>query len=327
MDRTAHELGCVAMTFNFRGCGESEGDVSLQGWVDDLRNAIAHVLSPACTSRPASSWWVRTRAENAHGSAESSLFERGGTPVASRPAVVVVPPGGDRTRLSAGASVSGTVKVTAPVYAAASEGTRLSWPIDGRDAAGAGGTAVLWFVVMALAARSVGFSVWSTSTWGRWRPCLFVDRRERLHLRELCRRRRTRPRTAWYWTVPRYPVGDAVRAAAGLLGTRRWGQACLALIVMVVAWSALWFGFCAAGRWLAGALGMVIAARSGGSGDDGDLPISSCSSRRRCAAVPRPATAGLVGTWAVGAAAAMTYTSGLLVWNDRRGVLAGAVGR
>ena len=45
MDRTAHELGCIAMTFNFRGCGESEGDFSLQGWVDDLRNAISHLLA------------------------------------------------------------------------------------------------------------------------------------------------------------------------------------------------------------------------------------------------------------------------------------------
>ena len=45
MDRTANELGCVAMTFNFRGCGESEGDFSLQGWVDDLRNAISHLLT------------------------------------------------------------------------------------------------------------------------------------------------------------------------------------------------------------------------------------------------------------------------------------------
>src|SRR5688572_5271788 len=45
MDRTAHELRCLAMTFNFRGCGESEGDFSLQGWVDDLRNAISHVMS------------------------------------------------------------------------------------------------------------------------------------------------------------------------------------------------------------------------------------------------------------------------------------------
>lgn len=45
MDRVAHELGSVAMTFNFRGCGESEGDFSLQGWVDDLRNAITHLQS------------------------------------------------------------------------------------------------------------------------------------------------------------------------------------------------------------------------------------------------------------------------------------------
>ena len=33
------------MTFNFRGCGDSEGDFSLQGWVDDLRNAISHLES------------------------------------------------------------------------------------------------------------------------------------------------------------------------------------------------------------------------------------------------------------------------------------------
>lgn len=45
MDRAARQLGCVAMTFNFRGCGESEGDFSLQGWVDDLRNAISHLLT------------------------------------------------------------------------------------------------------------------------------------------------------------------------------------------------------------------------------------------------------------------------------------------
>ena len=35
----ANELGWAAMTFNFRGCGSSEGDFSLQGWVDDLRAA------------------------------------------------------------------------------------------------------------------------------------------------------------------------------------------------------------------------------------------------------------------------------------------------
>ncbi len=45
MDRAASSLGCVTMTFNFRGCGASEGDFSLQGWVDDLRAAISHLMS------------------------------------------------------------------------------------------------------------------------------------------------------------------------------------------------------------------------------------------------------------------------------------------
>jgi putative redox protein len=31
------------MSFNFRGCGDSEGNFSLQGWVDDLRNVITHL--------------------------------------------------------------------------------------------------------------------------------------------------------------------------------------------------------------------------------------------------------------------------------------------
>ena len=53
VDRAANDLGWVGMTFNFRGCGQSEGDFSLQGWVNDLRAArvlisatgpAAHVL-------------------------------------------------------------------------------------------------------------------------------------------------------------------------------------------------------------------------------------------------------------------------------------------
>jgi putative redox protein len=43
MDRVANEMGWLAMTFTFRGCGESEGDFSLAGWVDDLRAAIDHL--------------------------------------------------------------------------------------------------------------------------------------------------------------------------------------------------------------------------------------------------------------------------------------------
>jgi len=45
VDRIASEVGIAAMTFTFRGCGTSEGDFSLQGWVDDLRAAIEHLIA------------------------------------------------------------------------------------------------------------------------------------------------------------------------------------------------------------------------------------------------------------------------------------------
>jgi pimeloyl-ACP methyl ester carboxylesterase len=45
VDRIAHDVGYAAMTFTFRGCGASTGDFSLQGWIDDLRAAIDHLLS------------------------------------------------------------------------------------------------------------------------------------------------------------------------------------------------------------------------------------------------------------------------------------------
>jgi uncharacterized protein len=45
IDRIAHDLGYVGLTFNFRGTGASTGDFSLQGWVDDLRNAIDYVVA------------------------------------------------------------------------------------------------------------------------------------------------------------------------------------------------------------------------------------------------------------------------------------------
>lgn len=44
IDRIANEVGFAALTFTFRGCGASEGDFSLQGWVDDLRAAIDHLV-------------------------------------------------------------------------------------------------------------------------------------------------------------------------------------------------------------------------------------------------------------------------------------------
>jgi uncharacterized protein len=57
IDRVAHELQWSAMTFTFRGCGQSEGDFSLQGWVDDLRAAIDHLTA---TAAPAGIWLVGT---------------------------------------------------------------------------------------------------------------------------------------------------------------------------------------------------------------------------------------------------------------------------
>src|SRR5438132_6680033 len=43
MDRVANEMGWAAMTFNFRGCGDSQGDFSLLGWMQDLRAAVDHL--------------------------------------------------------------------------------------------------------------------------------------------------------------------------------------------------------------------------------------------------------------------------------------------
>lgn len=44
-DRIATEMGWVAMALAFRGCGESEGNFSLRGWLDDLRAAVAHLTA------------------------------------------------------------------------------------------------------------------------------------------------------------------------------------------------------------------------------------------------------------------------------------------
>lgn len=42
-DRIATEMGWVALTLNFRGCGGSEGDFSMGGWRDDIGAAIDHL--------------------------------------------------------------------------------------------------------------------------------------------------------------------------------------------------------------------------------------------------------------------------------------------
>ncbi len=42
-DRVAAEMGWSALVLNYRGCGRSEGDFSLLGWVEDVRAAVEHV--------------------------------------------------------------------------------------------------------------------------------------------------------------------------------------------------------------------------------------------------------------------------------------------
>jgi uncharacterized protein len=42
-DRIATEMGWVALAFAFRGCGDSEGQFSLAGWLDDIGAAVSHV--------------------------------------------------------------------------------------------------------------------------------------------------------------------------------------------------------------------------------------------------------------------------------------------
>ena len=56
VDRIANG-GWAAMTFTFRGCGASDGDFSLQGWVDDLRMAVRHLVEEA---NPSGIWLVGT---------------------------------------------------------------------------------------------------------------------------------------------------------------------------------------------------------------------------------------------------------------------------
>jgi putative redox protein len=43
-DRLAEEAGWKVLTFNFRGTGNSEGDFSLGGWLQDLHAAVDHLL-------------------------------------------------------------------------------------------------------------------------------------------------------------------------------------------------------------------------------------------------------------------------------------------
>jgi putative redox protein len=53
-DRIATDGGWVVLTFNFRGAGDSPGNFSLGGWLEDLRAAVDHLL----TSEEVSGVWL-----------------------------------------------------------------------------------------------------------------------------------------------------------------------------------------------------------------------------------------------------------------------------
>lgn len=44
-DRIAEDMGWMALAFTYRGCGESEGDFSLGGWLNDVLHAVEHLRS------------------------------------------------------------------------------------------------------------------------------------------------------------------------------------------------------------------------------------------------------------------------------------------
>jgi uncharacterized protein len=46
-DRIATEMGWLVLAFNFRGCGASEGNFSIKGWLSDLANAVGFLRSHA----------------------------------------------------------------------------------------------------------------------------------------------------------------------------------------------------------------------------------------------------------------------------------------
>lgn len=49
-DRIAQEMGWLVLTMNFRGSGRSQGNFSMAGWRDDIRAAVAHILTVGASS-------------------------------------------------------------------------------------------------------------------------------------------------------------------------------------------------------------------------------------------------------------------------------------
>lgn len=204
--------------------------------------------------------------------------------------------------------------MTAPVDAVSAEGTRRSLPVGGRDVAVLGGTLLLWVVVMTLAARSVGLSVWSTSTWARWDSGQYLSIARDGYVFERCVDVANRGPDDWCGNSGWFPAYPWMMRFGSWLGFDHlaFGRF-VSVVAMVGSWVVLWFGFLRRHPLVVGLLGMVIAATFPASVYYGAIfPISSmliavllslwCLDRRRWL------LAGLCG-----AVAAAMYTSGLLV--------------
>ena len=169
-------------------------------------------------------------------------------------------------------------------------------------------------MVIALAARSTGFSVWSTSMWGRWDTGLYVDIARNGYIFESCVGVANRGPEDWCgnsgW-FPAYPWMMRLGPWLGL-GYDMFGRMA-SLVAMVGSWTVLWFGFLRRRPLVVGALGSEIAAVFPASVYFGAIfPISTllvavllalwCLDRQRWL------LAGVAG-----AIAATTCTSGFLV--------------
>ncbi len=133
--------------------------------------------------------------------------------------------------------------------------------VTGRDVAVLAGTLLLWLTMVSLAARSVGWAPFLTPTWGRWDTGQYLSIARNGYVFEQCVGVANRGPEDWCgnsgW-FPLYPYMMRVGSWTGL-GYDTVGRA-ISLVSMVVAWSALWFGFLRRRPFPAGAIGMAIAA-------------------------------------------------------------------
>jgi hypothetical protein len=172
----------------------------------------------------------------------------------------------------------------------------------------------MWFVVMALAARSVGLSVWSTWTWARWDSGLYLSIARDGYIFERCVDVANRGPDDWCGNSGWFPAYPWMMRFGSRLGSDylAFGRV-VSVVAMVGSWVVLWFGFLRRHRLMVGVLGMVVAATFPASVYYGAIfPISSMLiavlSALWCLDHRRWLLAGLCG-----AVAAMMYTSGLLV--------------